>query len=103
MNSLEKHGKNFGWAEIGSAWAELAADSVAVIGMRCARLARGGKPARDEFSLMISEKVDAHGRFARDLVTGRAGCTPRAVTGSALSFYGKKVRANRTRLSKARD
>ena len=71
----------------------LAAESQQAIALRLIRLAAGGPRARREATRMVSEKVEAAGKAARDLMMG--GSTEKVVRG-----YRRKVRANVRRLSK---
>ena len=71
----------------------LAAESQQAIALRLIRLAAGGPRARREATRMVSEKVEAAGKAARDLMMG--GSTEKVVR-----RYRRKVRANVRRLSK---
>ena len=76
----------------------LGAEASLVVPLRLVRLARGGAGARAEASLMVSEKIEAHGALLRDLAAGRLGkCAPDLASGFTR-HYLVRVRANRRRL-----
>ena len=81
------------WFHLASATALLAIESQEVIGLRLAKLARGGSAARREAELMVNEKVSA---FGKAFATASSGGSP----GSVVDFYRDKVRANRRRLAR---
>ena len=87
------------WASAGlDAWT-LGMDASAVIGLRLAKIAIGDAAAGREAQLMVAEKVQAALEMQADLMTGRFGSTPLSGTQGLLRHYGRKVRANRRRLS----
>jgi len=69
----------------------LALESNRVIGLRLAKIARGGSAGFEEAQLMVSEKIRAGIEAAETLVTGG---TPSAV----ISRYQEHVTANTGRL-----
>lgn len=71
----------------------LAMESQQAIGLRLVRLASGGRGARDEARLMVSEKLASATHAAGRLMAGDT-------TDSVVSGYRRKVRANVRRLSK---
>lgn len=73
--------------------AMLALESGDVIRLRLAKLMSGGRDARDEAHLMVSEKVDAMFEASASLF---AGGTP----GSVVDRYREHVAANAKRLSR---
>lgn len=72
--------------------AAMMADASLVIPMRLAKIAAGGAAATREANLMVMEKVMAANHAAVTLATGGK---PETV----MRHYGRKVRANRKRLS----
>lgn len=82
---------------IGGCWL-LGAESAMVIPLRLTRLAAGGTVARKEAELMVSEKIEAHGRLANVLADGGLGDGPQAIAGGVVSYYLAYVRGNRRRL-----
>jgi hypothetical protein len=73
--------------------AMLSIESQHVIGLRMMRLARGGKTAQAEASLMVTEKVAASLAAAAMLMTGRSG-------NAVVAQVRKRVRSNSRRLSR---
>jgi hypothetical protein len=71
-----------------------------VMGLRLAKIARGGKRGQAESRLMVTEKLaaaaQAQGIMARALMSGSAEKGAAAVT----RMYSRKVAANLRRLSK---
>ncbi|MEZ5744015.1 MAG: hypothetical protein R3D89_09935 [Sphingomonadaceae bacterium] len=87
-----------GWGDIMRDLCALGNEASMVIPLRIARLFGGGEAAREEFQLMVSEKVEAHGDWLRALSSGELGRSCREVTGATLRHYLPWVRANRERL-----
>ncbi len=88
------------WFQIGlDSWA-LGVDASAVIGLRVMKIAAGDAAAQAESQLMVVEKVEAALDLQTKLLTGALGATPAAMAAKTLKHYGRKVRANRRRLSK---
>lgn len=86
------------WLEvIGDCWL-LGAESAMVVPLRLTRLATGGKGACAEARLMVSEKIEAHGKLAKALAGGELGSGAKAITGGVVSHYLGYVRGNRERL-----
>ncbi|GJD98513.1 hypothetical protein [Methylobacterium isbiliense] len=81
------------WLRLSMEAARLAAEANMVIGLRVAKLSRGGPAARKEARRMVSEKVEAAARAAQLTATGG---TPLQV----VKGYRRKVRANAKRLRK---
>ena len=87
------------WASAGlDAWT-LGVDASAVIGLRLAKIAVGDAEAGREARLMVAEKMEAAVEIQTGLMTGRFGQTPLSGTQGVLRHYGRKVRANKRRLS----
>ena len=77
-------------------------EASSVIALRMMKIGSGGKSAKAEAERMISEKLRAGLDLQKMAMTGAFGLTGRGATGKALRYYGRKVRANRRRLIKAR-
>lgn len=88
-----------GWLSIAADCWWLGAESAMVIPLRLTRLARGGKGACAEARLMVTEKIEAHGRLASALAGGELGTGAQAIAGGVVSHYLGYVRGNRVRLS----
>ena len=73
-----------------------------VIGLRLAKLARGGAAALAEMNRMVSEKADAaleaQHRAAKSMLIGNSSQIP----ARTLALYRRKMRANRRRLGAAK-
>jgi hypothetical protein len=82
---------------LGLAWdaGMLALEAQQVIGLRMAKLLRGGAAATREAASMVAEKVAVAGVTGVKLATGSSGR-------SVIRHYRRKVRANRRRLAKER-
>jgi hypothetical protein len=78
----------------------LGAEAASVMAMRGARLALGGAEAQLEAERMVSEKAAAAWDLGVALATGALGTRPETIAHRTLEHYGKRVRANRKRLSK---
>lgn len=91
--------KPFGaWMSAGiEAWA-LGLEASTVIVMRVAKCASGGDLDGKEARLMVAEKMAS----ALTLQAGLFGLSPLATTQKTLGHYGRKVSANRKRLSRGR-
>ena len=86
------------WLEvIGDCWL-LGAESAMVVPLRLTRLATGGKGACAEAKLMVTEKIEAHGRVVKMLSGGEMGSGAKAIAGGVVSHYLGYVRGNRERL-----
>ena len=73
----------------------LAVEANHVVGLRMMKLMRGGRGARREAKLMISEKIDAAAKAGTSLMAGASG-------DEIVRQYRKRVAANAKRLSNAR-
>jgi hypothetical protein len=73
----------------------LAVESHYVVGLRVMKLMRGGRSARREAKLMISEKIQAVAKAGAGLITG-------ASADEMVRQYRRRVLANAKRLGKAR-
>jgi hypothetical protein len=88
------------WPEITvDSWL-LGAEAWMVIGLRTARILKGGPAACREARLMVTEKVESSARLASALAEGRLGSSVRSVADGTVSHYLEGVRANRKRLSR---
>lgn len=76
-------------------------DAVAVIAMRCARIASGGKVGQAEAQLMVTEKLEALAHVQWGLLTGAFGLSPGSMARGVMTHYANGVQANRRRLSAA--
>ena len=71
----------------------LAIDANHVIGLRVMKLMLGGRSARREAQLMVSEKVDAAFEASASLMAGASG-------DEIVRGYRRRVAANATRLGR---
>ena len=79
-----------------SSWIDLSLsvmEAQQVIWLRTMRIAQGGNAAEREAKRMVSEKIEAAGHAGAMIAMG-------ASAERLASFYGKKIRANRKRLSR---
>ena len=90
------------WMDIAADCGEFAIDAGWVIWMRSICMAQGGHRADAEFRLMVTEKIDAHSRFASKIIAGQVGGDAHSFIGGTLAHYAPKVRRNRRRLSRMR-
>ena len=74
-------------------WMMLALESNRVIGLRLAKLMRGGKGARREAERMVSEKIRAAAKAGASLMAG-------ASSDEIVRQYRKRVKANAKRLGR---
>jgi len=74
-------------------WMMLGLESNRVIGLRIAKLMRGGKAAQREAQRMVSEKVLAAAKAGTSLMAGASG-------DKIVEQYRRKVAANAKRLSR---
>lgn len=88
------------WLGIGFDMWSLGMDSASVIGLRTMKLAQGGGAAGKEAELMVAEKMATAFDVQMRLMTGGFGLDPATATRKAVGEYARKVRANRTRLSR---
>jgi len=92
---------NNGWLRAGMSLWGLTLDSMAVISLRTAKIAMGGKEAEAEAQKMVSEKIEAGLALQTMAMTGGLGMTPESALTKTLAHYRPKVRANRRRLAKS--
>lgn len=77
-------------------------EASAVIGLRSMRIMQGGKLAEREAKLMLDEKLLANATLGFALLPAiMAAATPAMLASEGLGHYGKRVSANRRRLSRA--
>jgi hypothetical protein len=87
------------WMKAGFALWVLQAEAAVVIGLRGMAVAAGGTAATAEMQRMVTEKMAAGlGLQALALSGGLGRSLPDAIARSAR-YYGRKVRANRRRLT----
>jgi hypothetical protein len=89
------------WISFGiKAW-QIGLEAQSVIALRMLRLAAGGAHAEAEASRMVTEKIMAAGEAQGAAVTAAIlGHKEHVAAGKALAVYGKRVRANKRRLSR---
>ena len=78
----------------------LGAEAMGVIAQRSALIALGGAKAQLEAERMVAEKAEAAWDLGMAFATGGLGVRPVTVARRPLAHYGKRVRANRRRLSR---
>lgn len=78
----------------------LCADAAAVVGLRTARIAAGGRPGAAEARLMVTEKIAAAVELQLGLITGKFGKDPRGIHAELIRHVHREVRANRKRLGR---
>lgn len=88
------------WFGVGLEAMALGFEAASVIALRSIRLAEGGARAQAEAVRMVSEKAQAAAAISLLAATGSLGVTPANAARRTLRHYGRKVRANRRRLSK---
>jgi hypothetical protein len=89
------------WLSFGlKAW-QIGLEAQSVVALRMLRLAAGGPRAEAEASRMVTEKVlsASEAQIAAAMAAMR-GHKEHVIAGQALKVYGKRVRANRRRLSR---
>jgi hypothetical protein len=88
------------WFDAGlQAWL-LGLEASSVIALRILRMAAGGVAAEAEVHRMVSEKIEAGLALQALVLTGGLGLTPHTAAVRTMAHYGRKVRANKRRLSK---
>lgn len=88
------------WLDLSwEAW-RIGMDMSVVVPLRLARIAAGGAHGQREAMLMIEEKIAANAALGQALMTGALGATAETIAKGALGHYGRRVKANRTRLSR---
>jgi hypothetical protein len=88
------------WFGIGLEAFTLGLEAASVIALRSLRLAEGGARAQAEATRMVAEKIQAAAALSAMAATGGLGAKPATAASRTLRHYGRKVRANRRRLSK---
>ena len=78
----------------------LGAEAAGVMAQRGALLAMGGAEAQLEAQRMVAEKAEAAWDLGVAFATGGLGMRPETIARRTLAHYGKRVRANRRRLSR---
>ena len=73
----------------------LALESNRVVALRCMKLMLGGRKARREAELMVSEKIDEAFQASRRLMAGASG-------DEIVRRYRRRVAANAKRLGKTK-
>jgi hypothetical protein len=76
------------------------AEAASVIAQRSAKLALCDAEAVLEAQLMVAEKAEAAWELGLALATGGLGVRPETIARRTVAHYGKRVRANRRRLSR---
>jgi hypothetical protein len=93
----------FPWFTIARDAARMALDAQSVVALRLAHFARGTEFDWLEAQRMTAEKLEALAQVqlatAFSLMSGKRGP---AIAKKAIGIYGKRVRANRRRLSRRR-
>jgi hypothetical protein len=79
----------------------LGLEASSVMALRSMKLAAGGAAAEAEATRMIAEKVQAAMELQAKVMTGALGVTPPTMAARTMRHYGRKVRANRRRLTGA--
>ena len=87
------------WLQLGFDSWRLGMESASVIGLRAMKLAAGNDAAAREAQLMVNEKIAAANDLNLALLTGRFGGDPVSVGHGVVRHYGRRVRANRRRLT----
>jgi len=80
----------------------LGAEAASVMALRTAKLALGGAEAELEAQLMVAEKAQAAWDLGVAFAKGALGTQPVTIARRSIAHYGKRVRANRRRLTGAR-
>jgi hypothetical protein len=92
--------RRIGWPKVMGSMLRLGMSAGAVVGLRLAKLGKGGAAARRESARMVEEKLraafDANAEAARTIVSGKAHRAPERV----LALYQRRVAANLRRLAK---
>ena len=86
------------WPRLMADASRLWADVGMVIALRSWRLMAGGPIAESELGRLVGEKIDAGMELTGAFAGGRV-TSPEAAARTALTVYGKRVRANRRRLA----
>ena len=78
----------------------LGVEASSVMALRTAKIALGGAEAEAEAGQMVTEKALAAWDLGVAFATGGLGMRPETIARRTLEHYGKRVRANRRRLSR---
>jgi hypothetical protein len=89
------------WIKIGLRSWGLALEASAVMALRSVKLAQGGSAAQAEAHRMLTEKIEAGIELQQKALTGALGIRPEDAAHKVLTHYGRRVRANRKRLSRS--
>jgi hypothetical protein len=77
-------------------------DAMTVVGLRTVKMAAGGTASDREARLMITEKMASAFQIGLAAATGSLGHSPQDAIDMTLRHYGRKIRANKKRLSQSR-
>jgi uncharacterized RmlC-like cupin family protein len=89
------------WLSLSFKAFQLAVEAQSVIALRMLRLAAGGANAQAEANRMVTEKILAAAEAqTAAAVAAMQGSKTHVVAGKAVNAYGKRVRANKRRLSR---
>ena len=87
------------WFNLGLDMWMLGAEASSVIALRGLKLAAGGAAASAEAERMLSEKVAAATALTQQMMLGQLGTSMPGIGAKAVASFGRKVRANRRRLT----
>src|SRR5277367_914051 len=86
------------WLRLGlNTWA-LGMEASQVIALRTLKILSGGSTGQAEARRMVDEKIQAGLDLQSVALTGSLGPTAHGAAGKVVSYYRRKVRANRRRL-----
>ena len=88
------------WYDLSLKMAQMSMDASSVIALRTAKIAAGGTAGARESHQMVDEKIAAFWELQASLLFSGRVQTAESATRRALSIYGKKVHANRERLTR---
>jgi hypothetical protein len=88
------------WTKAGFALWALSGEMAVVMTLRGLMMAGGGPAAAAEMQRMMNEKVAAALALQALAWSGGLGATMPAVLDRSVRYYGRRVRANRRRLTK---
>lgn len=91
---------NKSWFGAAFAVWSLSVEASYVIGLRSLKIAAGGAAADTEARRMVEEKIEAIWALYTKALMGGLGPTMHTASTRTLAHYRRKVRANRTRLTK---
>jgi hypothetical protein len=90
------------WVALSYDMARLSFDAHHVVALRMMRFAAGGAAGKAEAHRMVTEKMIAFAELQAETAKSFAlGYTPDVAFKQVIRIYGKRVRANRRRLSPA--